>query len=282
VRGGAATIVASYWAQQEHRPGVFLPPVMSRGVPWDTFPDAIHVLDLDPDQIRAALQHLAPFDTLDAAGLARLSEPPNDLFLLFGSAQTTIRALGALAVFDPIVQVALFEWLRVAHYTPAKDEAAFAANHAAQLLDEFLPDLSRRMIRIPERLAEVDTALRKLVKKVEPVRQALRGEGLTTKVLAQARAELGARVTRLDLARWQRMDTRAIAIERLARARGRSVKAVAEQLRLAEKAAAIDQSWEEFLTYLRMLPEPQQRAIVNALPPPLRSPTKPPGPSTQT
>jgi hypothetical protein len=281
VRGGAATIVASHWAQQEYRPGVFLPPVMSRGVPWDTFPDAIHLLDLAPDEIRSALQHIAPFDALDAAGLHRLREPPNDLLLLFGSAQGTIRALGPLAIFDPGVHVALFEWLRIAHYAPMKEEAAFAADLAVQLLHEFLPDLSRRMIRTPDRLAEVDTALRDLIKKLELVMEALKAEGPTTKVLAKARAALGASVTRHDLARWQRMDSRAIALERLARARHRSVKAVAEQLRLAEKAADIEQAWQEFLKYLRTLPEPQQHAIVHALPPLLGPPTKPPSPPTQ-
>jgi hypothetical protein len=278
VRGVAASGVARYWAQQEARPGVFLPPVMSRGVPWDTFPDAIHVLDLDPDRIRAALRHVAPVYSRDPASLAQLSHPPNDLFLLFGSAQSTIRELGPFAALDPVVQVALFEWLRIAHYAPTKAEAALAADYAAALLDGLLPDLSRRMSRTPERLEELDAMFRELLKKVEGLQSQRHLPG----ILARAHAALGATVTRHDLARWQWMDSRTITLEQLARARHRSVKVVTEQLRLAEKAADIEQAWEEFLAYLRTFPEARQQAMVNALPPPLGRPTKPLTPPTQT
>ncbi len=281
VRGAAANIVVGYWAEHEYRPGAFLPPIMIRGVPWDTFPHAIHLLDLDVDRISTALEHIQLLGSADPSAVRQLSEAPHDALLLLGAAQSTIRTLGPLAVFDPGVHAALFTWLRTAHYAPTKEEAAVAAKAAAGLLDEFLPDLSRRMTRTPERLDEVQGVFKDLLKKVERVMHALRSQGPTTQVLSLARAELGPGIARRDLAGWRRREARAVALERLAHARRGSVKALTEQLRLAEKAAAIDEAWEEFLTHLQTLPDAQQQAILTALPPLVASPAKPPGSPTE-
>ncbi len=278
VRGGAADIVARYWAEREYRSGHFLPPVMIRGGPWDTFPDAVHLLDLDADRIRQALLgHIRGLEHLDPGALDKLSEEPSDALVLLGAATRLIHTLGPLAVFDRVVHVALYTWLMAAHYAPTKEAAEFGADAAAGLLDAFKPDLSRHVTRTPESLKELHGVFKDILEKADRVQQVLHAEGPTSRVLARARAELGPRISRSDLARWHRMGSRAIAIERLARVRHRSVKSTKEQLRLAEKSADIDEAWDEFLAYLRTLSEAQQQRIMSALPPLLSFPTPQPG-----
>jgi len=279
-RGGAASIVATYWAEHEYRPGVFLPPVMSHGLPWDTFPDAIHVLDLDAGHIRTSLKHVPELKQLDAVTLERISKQPHDALFLLGAALRMVRARGPLAAFDGLVQVTLFIWLWSAHYAPTRKAAEFAADCAAELLDAFKPDLSRHMTRTPERLDELQRVFTETVEKVKRINHELRSEGLTKRVLALARNQIGPRIGRHDISRWQRMDTRTVATESLARERRISVKSLKEQLRLAEKAQAIDEAWDEFLVHLRTRPMAEQQRIQTALPP-LFSPAAQPAPTAK-
>lgn len=77
-RTTAASTVAAYWEVHEFRSGYVLPSIQIFGVPWDTPPNVVHVLDLDPDLIRIAMtkapefKHLQRVATTPALAFARL------------------------------------------------------------------------------------------------------------------------------------------------------------------------------------------------------------------
>src|SRR5215467_3691435 len=108
IREGAAHMVATSWARREYRRGMVLPPIMIRGVPWDTLPSHIHVLDLSPEQIRRAAPTQDVLAHVTAA--KRALDNADRLHLLLGAAHDSIVTLGPWAVFDRVVLTALFYW----------------------------------------------------------------------------------------------------------------------------------------------------------------------------
>jgi len=266
IRGGAANIVATYWAQHEYRRGILLPPIMISGVPWDTLPDHIHVLDLSPDRIRQAAPRKATITQLTAA--QRKLDEADTLPLLLGAAHGIIRRFGPWAVFNPIVLTALFQWLIVAQYSATKAEAEYAAGGADALLDALRPNLSRRLWRTPDRLASIQKAFGELLARAEQLEALRQSQPRRRALLAKARDWFGARVDHGDLRRWERMTATAIAMDVLRSQRGNiSEKALRDLRRLGDKQEDIAAEWQTFFDHLKTLPQQDQRRVVGALPP---------------
>ncbi len=273
----AASIVSTYWDAHPYRPRCFLPSVQIIGVPWETLPNGVHVLDLDPALVRIALTKSPELKDLD-----RVSETPTlALYRLFGATQNLIRRLGPLALFNQLVQLTLFLFLATARQAPTKDAAERAADAADALLLEFLPDLSRQMTRTPERLTQMRQAFQQTHDHAIEIRKALEMTGVTSGILARARLLLGRRVNQSDLMRWQRMTVHAVAVDAFTMRHRLSVKAVRDQLRLGEKADEIGRTWAEFVTFLGGRPESEQQRILTALSPPAPPAPPPAAPSAK-
>ena len=179
----AASIVSGYWEAHEHRSRQLLPSIQIIGIPWETPPNVVHVLDLDPELIRLAVAKSPEFKDLHRV----LDTPALAFDRLFGAAQNLIRRLGPLALFSQLVQFTLFAFLTGAHHAPSKQQAERAADAADALLAEFLPDLSRQMTRTPDRLARLRQAFQQTYDRVTQIRQELDTEGVTAGLLARAR-----------------------------------------------------------------------------------------------
>ena len=275
-RSSAASIVSSYWDDHEYRPRRLLPSIQIVGIPWDLPPNVVHILDLDPALVLGAMTK-----SPELADLSQVSETPAlALQRLFGATQNLIRRLGPLAVFNSLVQFALFAFLAGAHYAPTKNQAEHAAKAGEALLREFLPDLSRQMTRIPDRLAKMQRAFQQTYVHADRVRQELEAKGVTPSVLARARRLFGRRTRHSDLARWQRMTVHAMAVDALAAQHGLSGRAVRDQLRLADKADQIGTAWRQFVEHLASRPDAEQQRILTAFVLPTPQPVPPsPAPS---
>src|SRR5260370_383903 len=94
------------------------------------------------------------------------------------------------------------------------------------------------------------------------LRVAVTAEGATPRLMALARKLLGLRVDRRELQRWAHDDARGIARDVLGGRLKKSRKTLQDQLRLAEQAHDIQESWNEFMTYFATLSEPQRRRAV--------------------
>ncbi len=271
VRIGAAGIVSDYWDAHPYQAGLFLPPILIIGPPWETPPNMVHILDLDPKLVRIAVTKSRELEQLD-----RVAETPSlALQRLFGAALGLIRRLGPPAVFTPLVQLALFVFLTGAHQAPSKVHAERAADAAGALLREFLPDLSRQLTRTPDRLAEMREAFQQTYAQATRIREEFDTAGVTPRLLARARGLLGRRTRPGELARWLRMTAHAMAVEAFAVRHHLSAKAVRDQLRLAEKAADIGGAWGEFVKFLAARPNAEQQRILATLLPPALPPTPP-------
>jgi len=269
VRAAAANIVAAYWGAREHRRGILLPKIMIRGVPWDTLPTHIHVLDLSPEQIRQATPE--PSEVAQYAKAQQHIGEGETMAFLHGAARNVIEQLGPWAVFDPVVLTPLFYWLVYAQHAPSKEDARRAAAAADSLLDALRPDLSRHVSRTSEKLTRSsDEALGR----ARQLRELLHGPLPLPAIRAKARDWFGARVDDRDLRRWKSMTDADIAADLLRSETGLSKKAVRDLRRLAGQAEAVSTAWQEFGEHLKTRPEPDQRRVLGALPP-LISPRPP-------
>src|SRR5215467_9118197 len=269
IRAGAAHMVATSWARREYRRGMVLPPIMIRGVPWDTLPTHIHVLDLSPEQIRQATPE--PSEVAQYAKALQHIGEGEAMAFLHGAARSVIEQLGPWAVFDPVVLTPLFYWLVYAQHSPSKEEARRAAVAADSLLDALRPDLSRHVSRTSEELTRSsDEALGR----ARQLRELLHGPLPLPAIRAKARDWFGARVDDRDLRRWKSMTDADIAADLLRSETGLSKKAVRDLRRLAGQAEAVSTAWQEFGEHLKTRPEPDQRRVLGALPP-LISPRPP-------
>jgi hypothetical protein len=219
-----ANLVATYWHEHEYEAGAFLPRIVTIGAPWNTPPDAVHILDLSQKAVHKALSRLSGHDKKRVAASLGSSLTPSDLFQIqVETALATIRQMGPAAVFDQWVLITLFICLMHARFGPKKDVARRAARDALRLLDAFRPDLSQRMTRVPEQLSELQTRLENLQNEAVKLRRTLDTIGPTDSVLSRARDRFrDGRLNRRDLARWQRMTPNAIAFEILAYPSSRS------------------------------------------------------------
>lgn len=257
-----ANLVATYWQEHAYKPGIFLPLIVTIGAPWDTPPDAIHILDLSRDAVRQALSGLSSLGKRKTAASLRSARTPGDLFQIqVETALATIRQMGPAAVLDRWVLVTLFICLTHAKFNVSKAGAKRAAEDALRLLDAFRPDLSARMTRIPERLADLQTRFGHLHAGAATLLKALGTFGPTNPTLAKARDLFGGWVDRPDLNRWQRMTSYAIALEIIGRERGLTRKALRDQLWLADKAKDIEVAWREVQAHLLTRPEQTRHRI---------------------
>ncbi len=133
---------------------------------------------------------------------------------------------------------------------------------ASSVFAELLPDLSRHMTRGPDQLAQLAQMFQDTVRKVTRLQVALTAKGATPRLMALARKLLGLRVDRRELQRWAHDDARGIARDVLGGRLKKSRKTLQDQLRLAEQAHDIQESWNEFMTYFATLSEPQRRRAV--------------------
>jgi hypothetical protein len=252
---------------------------MTAGVPWDTLADHIHVLDLSPQQIRAATPKKSDISALTYAQ-QRLTSADTPQFLL-GAAYRIIGQLGPWAVFNPVVAVALFYSLIVARYASDREQARYAAHGADFLLDALRPNLSSRLSRTPDRLMDMQQEFAGLLSRSRQLKQLEDSQQPARVILAHARDWFGARVDARDLDRWRSMTPTAMATDILkSRHHGRrriSEKSLRDYRRLAAKAEDIDEAWHGFIDHLKQRPESDQRRIAMALPP---IPSPPPPPET--
>jgi hypothetical protein len=269
IRACGADVVAGHWRQREYRPKTLLPPIMTAGVPWATLPDHIHVLDLSPQRIRAAMPKKSELRAL-ASAQRNLTSADNVHFLLAAS-HRIIGQLGPRALFSPIVLLALFYWLSIARYASRSDEAQYAASVADTLLDAFRPNLSLRRSRTPDRLLETQEQFRTLLIRSRQLKHMQRSQDPLPVILAKARDWLGGRVDRRDLERWRGMSAEAVATELLKEAyRGRwriSEKSLRDYRRLAAQSQDVDEAWLAFTEHLKQRSDADQRRIITALPP---------------
>jgi hypothetical protein len=257
----AANMVAAYWTEHSYDGPLCLPPIMTVGAPWTVWPDMVHVLDLSPELIRLAIERGGNLDALDRdASILHQAQP--GLFTLHGTAVSLVRLFKSGAVLVPMFQQALYAVLVVAHYAPEKKDAEDAARMATSVFAELLPDLSRHMTRGPDQLAHLAQMFQDTVRKVTRLQVALSAEGATPHVVSLARKLLGRRVDRRDLQRWTHHDARSIARDILGGRLKKSRKTLQDQLRLAEQAHDIQESWNEFVTYFATLPEPERRRAI--------------------
>jgi hypothetical protein len=269
IRAIGADIAAGYWTQREYRRGVLLPPIMTAGVPWDTLPDHIHVLDLSAQDIRAAASRTSS-DVALLSSIQRQLTAVDDVPFLIGAAHRIIRQRGPWAVLNPIVPIALFHCLIAARYARDSEEAQHAARYADSLLDGLRPNLRQRRSRTPARLLDMQEQFRVLLDRSLQLKHLLdSGEPLRV-TLAKSRDWFGARVDGRDLDRWRSMTADAIATELIRGAqrgrRGISEKSLRDYRHLAYKAQEIDETWHGFITYLHQRPERERRHIETALP----------------
>jgi hypothetical protein len=159
-------------------------------------------------------------------------------------------------------QQALYAVLVVAHYGPQKQDAEDAARMARSVFAELLPDLSRHMTRGPDQLSQLAQRFQDTLQKATNLQVALTAEGATPRVVALARRLLGLRLDPRDLQRWTDQDAQHIARDVLARQLRKSRKTLQDQLRLAEQAHDIQESWNEFMAYFATLSEPQRRRAI--------------------
>jgi hypothetical protein len=237
---------------------------MINSVPWDVLPDHIHVLDLTPEQIRAAsVSSSAVISAVKAAqqGLTDAETLP----LLFGAARGMIDRFGPIALFSPIVPTALFACLTIARYAPTKNAAEDGARAADVLLDSLRADLSRRLVRSSDRLDATRQAFERLLTRARELKSLLRARRPPGVILAKAKDWFGARIDSRDLRRWDRMTDTAIAMEILAGRLGIGLKALRDQRRLADKAQDIAEAWQTFVDYLTARSDVEQRRITEAL-----------------
>jgi len=257
----AANMVAAYWADHPYDGSRCLPPIMTVGTPWAVWPDMVHILDLSPDLIGLAIERGGSLDALDRDARALQQSQPG-LFTLHAIAVSLVRLLKSGAVLVPVFQQALYAVLVAAHYAPQKRDAEEAARMATSVFAELLPDLSRHMTRGPDQLAQLEQMFQDTVRKATSLRVALSAEGATLRVLSLARKLLGPRVDRRALQRWAHHDARSIARDILGGRLKKSRKTLQDQLRLAEQAHDIQESWHEFVIYFATLPEPQRRRAI--------------------
>jgi len=277
-RASAASLVAAYWRHREYRPATMLPPIMIAGLPWDTLPDHIHVLDLSPKDIRKA--------ALPQAVVAQLSGAPSavdqvqSLQLHLEVALGIIRQFGPWALFNPVVITGLFHCLVIAQYTQARSDAHAAASYADALLDALRPDLSRRVSRTPDNLANPPEDAGELLVNVRRLMALQRQRASPKVILSKAKEWFGPRVDGRDLRRWKSKTAAEIVTELLGGERPRSEKTLRDYRRLDARAAGIAEGWKDFQEYLQQRPTPEQLRITGALPP-FRSPRLPQSPQAE-
>jgi hypothetical protein len=257
----AANMVAAYWTEHPYDGSQCLPPIMTVGTPWTVWPDMVHVLDLPPELICLAIERGGNLNALDRDARA-LQLSPAGLFTLHATAVSLVRLFKSGAVLLPMFQQALYEVLVVAHYAPQKHDAEDAARMASSVFAELMPDLSRHMTRRPDQLSQLAQRFQDTLQKATNLQVALTADGATPRVVALARRLLGLRVDRRDLQRWTVHDAQHIARDVLARQLKKSRKTLQDQLRLAEQAHDIQESWNEFMTYFATLSEPQRRRAI--------------------
>jgi hypothetical protein len=158
---------------------------MISGVPWDPLPDHVHVFDLTPGQIRQSAPNTAAIRQWRRAQ-RELSEE-DILPLLHGASHAIIRRFGPRAVFNPVVQAALFYWLTFAQYASTKTEAEYAAFGADALLDAFRANLSRRVERTPTRLASIQKTFAELLTRARTFKTLQESQHGQAALLAKAR-----------------------------------------------------------------------------------------------
>jgi hypothetical protein len=266
-RHAVANIAAEYWRQHEYRPGVLLPALQTVGVPWDVAQDRIHVLDLPPQVIRAALAAAAKSTRrLRNARGRDLEDPITQFQFQVSAALSTIRQLGPWALGSALPLITLLRCLVLARYSPSREEALVAAEAADTLLEALRPDLSRRMSRTPHHLGELRKRFVEIHQAVLELHDGLRASGPTRSLLTRARQRFGAMVTMQHLRRWRSMDPLVIARQLVAQELPRSKKAVRDLLALAERLEETDTAWMTFVEYVKTLPEDQQRQLLTALP----------------
>jgi len=278
-RASAANLVAAYWRQHEYRRGVRFPPIMIAGAPWDTLPDHIHVLDLSPEEILKA----APTKEI-VAQLSRVRSPRDQsesLHLLLGVADGIIRQFGPWAlVMNPVVVITLFHWLVLAKFAPTKAQAKYAASCADALLDALRPDLSRRVVRTPNHLANAPEDSEELLANARKLKVLQRQHAFPRAILSKAKKWFGARVDGRDLRRWGRMTAAQIVTDVLGGEKPKTKKTLRDYSRLADRAGYIAEAWQTFRTDLESRPPQDQRRITGALQP-LVSPHNPRDPRSK-
>jgi len=257
----AANMVAAYWAEHPYDGARCLPSIMTVGTPWAVWPNMVHVLDLSPELIRLAIERGGSLDALDRDA-STLHQAQPGLVTLHATAVSLVRLLKSGAVLVPLFQQALYAVLVVAHYAPQKQDAEEAARMATSLFAELVPDLSRHMTRGPDQLAQLQQMFQDTVEQATRLQAALTAEGATPRVVALARQRFGLRVDRRALQRWAQQDARSIARHILGDRLKKSRKTLQDQLRLAEQAQDIQESWNEFLTYFATLPDLQRRRAI--------------------
>jgi hypothetical protein len=277
-RHAVANIAADYWRQHEYRPGILLPPIQTVGVPWEVAQDRIHVLDLPPQAVRAAVAAAKKPPRFAKASGPNLHDPITQFHVQVHAALATIGQLGPWALGSALPLLTLLRCLLLARYSPYRDEALMAAEAADALLDALRPNLSRRMTRTPTRLSELKAQLVDIHKAVVAIQDGLVASAPTRELLTRARRQFGTTITMERLRRWQGMDPLTIARQLLARESRCSDKALRDLLALAGRLEEIDEAWTRFLTYVNTLSEDRQRALVTALPlfGAMRAPEKPP------
>jgi hypothetical protein len=257
---------------------ILLPPIQTVGVPWEVPQDRIHVLDLPPQVIKAAVAAAKkPLKVAKASG-PNLDDPITQFHVQVHAALATIRQLGPWALGSALPLLTLLRCLILARYSPSDDEAMVAAEAADVLLDALRPNLSRRMTRTPTRLTDLKKRIGEIHKAVIAIQDGLVASGPTRELFTRARRQFGATITMDHLRRWQGMDPLPIARQLLARRLRCSDKALRDLLALADRLEEIDGDWTRFVTYVNTLPEDRQRQLVTALPllVPMREPEKPP------
>jgi len=181
---------------------------------------------------------------------------------------------------NPVVVITLFHWLVLAKFAPTKAQAKYAASCADALLDALRPDLSRRVVRTPNHLANAPEDSEELLANARKLKVLQRQHAFPRAILSKAKKWFGARVDGRDLRRWGRRTAAQIVTDVLGGEKPKTKKTLRDYSRLADRAGYIAEAWQTFRTDLESRPPQDQRRITGALQP-LVSPHNPRDPRSK-
>jgi hypothetical protein len=262
-----AGLIALYWRENPYRRGRYLPRIAHRGNPWEPLPpDAIHVLDLPKERLRAAWRRG------EKGRLETLIDGRMD-FITMWEVQGVVNAQldGAWAWRN----LFFIEGAFYLHYTAAYHADKRLRRRAADALDrilyELLPRLSRYRVRTAgglERTREVYGQAVDLLKRLN--------EAPTASKLLREATSFDRHITRARLERYRGGDVRRLARKLTAKRLGLSLRTVRSHSDIFDLAEDIQEVWAEVTDYLRDCP---QHPLNSLLPVPPSVAPPPPSPS---
>ncbi len=255
-------LLVRYWCEHPFE-GKELPRIVTRGFPWEVFPDEIHFLDLDPALLQTGFRRARLDRVLREFGRAAKvqtgSVPVTEA--LVTAAITEIYYGRASAWWHPLVQWVIAELLKTVHHSPDLEERKEATDSLDDVFDAFLPDLSQHISRREDALIAELKAYEELYGKVEPLYADLVAQGVTRAFRACARDRLDPRLDLSDLRQWRGKTVRDIALAMLAESRRVTPKTLSTRLTLARKARSVEEAWAGFRQRYETTPEMEHLAL---------------------